>query len=56
MRAEVKSPFQDRETGKVYMAGDSYEGGEERVAELAAGGFVIAPKRKPPVRKAPKEQ
>lgn len=40
--ARVLRAFRDRETWRRYAKGDEYEGPRE--AELAAGGYVEAPK------------
>lgn len=52
MKAEVISTFRDRlDPTACYQAGDIYEGDEERIIELADGGYVVAieeePKPKP---------
>lgn len=45
MKAKVIADFTDRLTMRdVYKVGDTYEGGAERIAELAAGGYVERPK------------
>lgn len=38
--ATVTTPFRDRETWRVYDAGDEYGGTPERISELVAGGYV----------------
>ena len=52
MKAEVINPFHDRlDPSTCYQVGDVYEGTEERIIELADGGYVRAiedePKPKP---------
>lgn len=48
MKATVKTAFTDRENmSDVYYPGDVFEGTEERVNELAAGGYVEAVEAKP---------
>ena len=52
MRAEVIVAFHDKYDGTLYRIGDAFEGTDERVIELADGGFVTvlpeeAPKPKP---------
>lgn len=53
MKAEVISSFHDRlDPSSCYSVGDVYEGDEERIIELADGGYVVAieepaPKPKP---------
>ena len=51
MKAEVISSFYDRlDPSACYRVGDVYEGDEERIIELADGGYVVAieePKPKP---------
>ncbi len=52
MKAEVISSFYDRlDPSTCYRVGDVYEGDEERIIELADGGYVVAieeePKPKP---------
>ena len=52
MRAEVTVAFHDKYDGTLYRIGDTFEGADERVIELADGGFVLplyeeAPKPKP---------
>lgn len=38
--ARVITPFRDRETWRVYAAGDEYGGTPERIRELVRGGYV----------------
>lgn len=57
MGAVVTNAFTCRIDGLVYRAGDEYDGGADRIAELAAKGFVEAPEKpkqpaKRPARKA----
>lgn len=40
MRAIVAVPFRDRETWRVFVAGEEYEGTNARVSELAEEGLV----------------
>ena len=47
MDTRVLKPFADRETGARYNAGYLYVGTAERVKELAAGGYVEAPRTPP---------
>lgn len=48
MKANVKAAFTDRENmSDVYYPGDVFEGSDERVNELAAGGYVEAVEAKP---------
>ena len=52
MKAEVITSFHDRlDPSTCYQVGDVYEGTEERIIELADGGYVRAiedePKPKP---------
>lgn len=49
--ARVLVGFRDRDTWVPYAAGDEYRGSPERVAELAAAGYVEA-QRKPAPRRA----
>lgn len=41
--AEVIRAFACADTGRVYHAGDAYDGTPERIATLAAQGLVVAP-------------
>lgn len=45
--AKVLVEFRDRETWRPWTAGDEFDGTPERVAELAAGGYVEGDKSKP---------
>lgn len=45
--AKVLVEFRDRETWRLWTAGDEFDGTTERVAELAAGGYVEGDKPKP---------
>lgn len=49
--ARVKRAFTCKLGGGVFLVGDSYEGTAERIAELAEGGFVEKPARKPARKK-----
>lgn len=49
MKAKAKAKFRDRfNPENIYEVGDIFEGSEERIAELAKGGWV-----EPIVEKAP---
>lgn len=54
--ANVIKAFTDKGTGKIYLVGDTYAGSAERVAELAKGGYVDAPKAAPAKKVAPKRK
>lgn len=41
MLASVVKPYTDRESGAVYLAGESVELTQARAAELAGAGYVL---------------
>ena len=45
MRATVTYPYRDRETLEVHRTGDEVELTAERLAELSAAGYVVAPEQ-----------
>lgn len=45
MDAKVAKAFTCKLSGRVFLVGDTYAGEEERIAELARGGFVEEPAR-----------
>lgn len=49
MKRKVKRRFRDVETAKFYNAGDTFEGKEHRMEELADKGFLE--KKKSPKKK-----
>lgn len=52
MRAVVIRCFCDRTAAERFVpVGSTYEGTAERIAELAAGGYVEAPEPKPEQRR-----
>lgn len=59
MKAKVVFRFRDRLNEKdIYEVGDTFEGSDERVAELAANGYVepIAEKPKAPRKPRAKKE
>lgn len=54
MEAAVTSPFTDRKSGHVYLAGDTYTGSAERIRELAEKGLVEKPAPKPAAKRPKK--
>lgn len=59
MKAKVIARFRDRfNPENIYQVGDTFEGTDERVAELAAGGWVepIAEKPKAPRKPRAKKE
>ena len=57
MDAKVIRAFCDKQSGRIYLEGEAFSADEERVAELAQGGFVEPqkPKRAPRKKAQPKE-
>ena len=56
MEAKVLRDFRDRDTWAQYREGDAYHGTEARVSELAAGGYVEAPRPKAAPKAAPRKR
>lgn len=55
MKAKVVFRFRDRLNEKdIYEVGDTFEGSDERVAELAAGGWVEPIVEKPKAPRKPR--
>lgn len=56
MKAKVIARFRDRFNPEkvIYQVGDIFEGSDERVAELAAGGWVEPIVEKPKATRKPR--
>ena len=50
--ARVIEAFSDKLTGRIYLAGENYEGSQERIAELTKMGYLAGKVIEKP---APKE-
>lgn len=54
MNAKVLVRFNGLKEGRIFEAGETFEGSSERIEELVKKGFIEAPK-KAPKKEAPKE-